>query len=191
MTSRIIAVVALLAAVLAYSVAVVSGAIPKDRQIDSAHLTLIALAMLVSVVILRPHILRKIDQFEGLGFKLKLERLQDRQDEQAELLDNMDILVPLLFRDADRKHLINLARGRTKDYKGGAAVREELRRLRSIDLIAMTAPDRHIGDLHSTRTFDLADWVKLTDVGRRWASRLKRLEEAAAETPSTSDSPQD
>jgi hypothetical protein len=184
-TTRVVAVVLLLAAVLAYSVAVVSGAIPKDRQIDSAHLTLIALTVLASALILRPRILGRIERFEGLGFKFELlQRLQDQQVEQAVRLYDVDMLVPLLFRDGDRKHLINLVQGTTKGYKGGAALRDELRRLRSIGLIR-SAHDRHIADLHSTVTFDLADWVTLTDVGRRWASRLKRLEEAATETPGT------
>jgi hypothetical protein len=182
-TTRIVVVVLLIGAVLAYSTAVVSGAIPKDRQIDSAHLTLIALVLIVCALLLRPHILDRIERFEGLGFKLELlQRLQDRQVEQAEKLYDMDMLVPLLFRDPDRKHLINLARGTTKGYKGSAAVRDELRRLRSIGLIR-SASNRHIADLHSNVTFDLADWATLTDVGGRWAERLRRLDEAATEAP--------
>jgi len=186
-TRRIVVVVLLLAGVLAYSVAVVLGAIPKDRQIDSAHLTLIALTVLVSALILRPRILGRIERFEGLGFKFELlQRLQDQQVEQAGRLYDVDMLVPLLFRDPDRKHLINLVQGTTKGYKGGGALRDELRRLRSIGLIR-SVHDKHVSDLHSTVTFDLADWVTLTDVGQRWAGRLKRLEEAAAETPGATD----
>src|SRR5215471_6673362 len=114
-TRRIVVVVLLLAGVLAYSVAVVLGAIPKDRQIDSAHLTLIALTVLVSALILRPRILGRIERFEGLGFKFELlQRLQDQQVEQAGRLYDVDMLVPLLFRDPDRKHLINLVQGTTK-----------------------------------------------------------------------------
>jgi hypothetical protein len=187
-TTRVVVVVLLFGAVLAYSVAVVRGAIPKDRQIDSAHLTLIALTALASALILRPRILGRIERFEGLGFKFELlQRLQDQQVEQAGKLYDLDMLVPLLFRDADRKHLINLIQGTTKQYKGGAALRDELRRLRSIGLIK-SAHDRHIADLHSTATFDLADWVALTDVGHRWAIRLKRLDEAVAELPNKNDS---
>jgi len=69
-------------------------------------------------------------------------------------------------------------RGREKDadYKGHHALRAELRRLRSITLIEMR-DNRHVRDMRDGSTFDLADYVKLTPLGERWAKRIKEIEQ--------------
>ncbi len=178
---RVIAVILIAFGVVVYITAVITGAIPKARQIDSVHLTLIVLALVVCAIILRPQIVDRLGRFEGLGFKVELlQRLQERQVEQAEKLYDVDMLIPLLFRDGERKHLSNLVRGTTRGYKSNSVLQEELRRLRSIGLLKSHF-QRYVGDLPSDKTFDLADWVTLTDFGRRWAERLNTLEQAAAE----------
>jgi hypothetical protein len=179
---RVVAVVAIALLVGIYTAAVVVGSIPKARQIDSVHLTILLAALVACLAILRPRVVDRVGRLEGFGFKIELlHRLQERQAEQAERLYDLDLLVPLLFRDTERRHLSNLVRGSTKNYRGGAAVRDELRRLRSIGLLKSQV-DRHIADLHGDTVFDLADWVTLTEFGRRWADRLRRVDEAATET---------
>lgn len=185
---RIAVVVLILIAVLSYIAGVLGGAIPKTRQLDGTHLTLLLATLLLCVLILRPQSLDRLSRFEGLGFKVELlQRLQERQVQQAEELYRLDLIVPLLFRDVERKHLSNLMRGTTKNYHGGGALRDELRRLRAIGLLK-SLPNRHIGDLHTDTEFDLADWVTLTDFGRYWAERLAHLGQAASEPiPSAAD----
>jgi predicted nucleotide-binding protein len=58
--------------------------------------------------------------------------------------------------DAEQKHLLNIAGGKTKGYRGGSRVRSELRHLRSIGLIRKHA-DRHIAELKSDSVHDLSD----------------------------------
>jgi hypothetical protein len=86
-------------------------------------------------------------------------------------MEDVKALLPLLIPEAERGHLLNIARGHTKGYEGRGTLRAELRHLRSIGLLRKHT-DRHIGDLKSGESHDLAEFVELTDLGRMWASRL-------------------
>ena len=167
-------------AVVAYTVAVVMGRIPAERQLSATHLILVVSTMVLCFIMVRPQTLDRIGSFEGLGFKFELlQQLQERQVKQAEELYRLDLIVPLLFREGEREHLENLLRGTTKSYSGGGTVRDELRRLRAIGLLR-SLPNKHIGDPHSDTNFDLAEWVDLTTLGRYWAERIGRLDQAVA-----------
>lgn len=85
---------------------------------------------------------------------------------------DMGLMLSVLIPEPEQKHLLNIADGKTKGYKGGGTLRSELRHLRSIGLIRKHA-DRHIGDLKSEGTYDLADILELTDLGRQWVAKLK------------------
>jgi hypothetical protein len=85
---------------------------------------------------------------------------------------DLDLVLPVLIPDAERKHLFNIADGKTKGYKGGGGLRAELRHLRSIGLIRKHA-DRHIGELKSEGVYDLAEILELTDLGRQWVAKLR------------------
>jgi hypothetical protein len=69
--------------------------------------------------------------------------------------------------DPERKHLLNLGRGRTSNYQGRHSLRSELRRLRWMGLLAMK-PGRNIGDIRDNLTGDLSDHVYLTANGKEW-----------------------
>jgi hypothetical protein len=84
----------------------------------------------------------------------------------------LGLLLPALIPEPERKHLFNLADGKTKGYKGGGSLRSELRHLRSIGLVRKHA-DRHIGELKSDGVYDLADILELTNLGRQWAANLR------------------
>ena len=84
----------------------------------------------------------------------------------------MGLMLSVLIPEPEQKHLINIADGKTKGYKGGGGLRSELRHLRSIGLIRKHA-DRHIGELKSEGVYDLADILELTDLGRQWVAKLK------------------
>ena len=86
---------------------------------------------------------------------------------------DLGLLLPVLIPEPERKHLFNLADGKTKGYRGGGTVRSELRHLRSIGLVRKRA-DRHIGELRSDGVYDLAEVLELTDLGQQWVAKLRR-----------------
>jgi high-affinity Fe2+/Pb2+ permease len=66
--------------VVAYTVSVVAGRIPKDQQINAVHLGMIALAAVVLVLLLRPKSLERLKLLEMSGFKLEmLEKVKEKQ----------------------------------------------------------------------------------------------------------------
>jgi hypothetical protein len=75
--------------------------------------------------------------------------------------------------EAERKHLLNLGRGRTSNYQGRHSLRSELRRLRWMGLLAMKK-GRNIGDIRDNLTGDLSDYVYLTPNGKEWVEALAR-----------------
>jgi len=84
----------------------------------------------------------------------------------------MGLMLSVLIPEPEQKHLLNIASGKTKGYKGRGSLRWELRHLRSIGLIRKRA-GRHIGELKSEGVYDLADILELTDLGRQWVAKLK------------------
>jgi CAP12/Pycsar effector protein, TIR domain len=85
---------------------------------------------------------------------------------------DLGLLLPVLIPEPEQKHLLSIADGKTKGYKGGGSLRSELRHLRSIGLIRKYA-DRHIAELKSDGVYDLADIIELTDLGRQWVAKLR------------------
>jgi CAP12/Pycsar effector protein, TIR domain len=85
---------------------------------------------------------------------------------------DLELLLPVLIPEPEQKHLFNIADGKTKHYKGGGTLRSELRHLRSIGLIRKHA-GRYIAELKSKGVYDLADILELTDLGRKWAAKLR------------------
>jgi hypothetical protein len=86
--------------------------------------------------------------------------------------EDRGLMLSVLIPEPEQKHLLNIADGRTKGYKGSNSLRSELRHLRSIGLIRKHA-DRNIGELRSEGVYDLADILELTDLGRQWVAKLK------------------
>jgi hypothetical protein len=74
--------------------------------------------------------------------------------------------ISLAVPGPERKHLANLAAGKTKDYEVHGYVRSELRHLVSLGLLEKL-PGKHVGDMKSGGIYDLAAFVKLTDSGKR------------------------
>lgn len=87
---------------------------------------------------------------------------------------NPEQLAPLLLPSTERAHLNNLWQRRTGVYRGHAVLREELRRLRSFDLIRMRQ-GRTVAEIADGGEIDLAEFVELTDKGRAWATELAMM----------------
>jgi hypothetical protein len=87
-----------------------------------------------------------------------------------------------LTSEAERKHLLNLGRGRTSNYQGRHSLRSELRHLRWMGLLAMK-PGRNIGDIRDNLTGDLSDYVCLTPNGKEWVEVLTRTTTEGGSAP--------
>lgn len=161
---------------LYYTVLVVTGQIPESQQLSATHVALLVFVTIGVVLLISPQSLSRLRLLELSGFRLELERVMDKQNKQGQALDTISLVLPLLLPETERAHLVNLAEGRTENYQGGHALRSELRRLRSLGLLVMTGKG-YVAELKGDKRFDLADYVELTDLGKRWANQISRLEE--------------
>jgi hypothetical protein len=89
------------------------------------------------------------------------------------ITDDIGLMLPLVIPEPERKHLLNMAHGKTQGYTGRGSLRAELRHLRSMGLIQKQG-DKNIGDFTSGEVHDLAAFVELTDLGKRWAAKLEK-----------------
>jgi hypothetical protein len=95
------------------------------------------------------------------------------QNPAAQSVQEMGLLLEVLIPKPEQTHLLNIANGKTKGYKGRGSLRSELRHLRSIGLIQKHA-GRNIGELKSDDgVYDLADIVELTELGQQWVAKLE------------------
>jgi hypothetical protein len=172
---RIVVGAAVVGLTLAYTVARLRNI---GHPLDGVSLGLIAIAAICLLFLIYPGVLARLHTIEGAGIKIEL--LEERQKQQQLQLDEFALILPILLPTYERKHLLNLASGDTKGYVGNDNLRLELRRLRSIGLIRSLQPIGHIAD---GRQVDLAAFVELTGLGRRWVPRLLDYErEIAAES---------
>jgi hypothetical protein len=169
---RILVGTAVVGLTLAYTIARLLG---KGHPLEPVNLGLIAIAAACLLFLIYPAVLGRLHSIEGAGIKIEL--LEERQKQQQLQLDEFALILPILLPAFERKHLLNLASGDTKGYVGNDTLRLELRRLRSVGLIRNTKP---IGYISDGREVDLADFVQLTDLGRRWVPRLLDYEREIA-----------
>jgi hypothetical protein len=175
---RVVLAVLIIALVILYTAAVVGGFVPEGRKIDTVNLTAIAIALVCVLILINPGIFDRLKMFEVSGFKLEmLERVREKQAEQERKLEDITLILPLLLPKEERKHLLNLAEGKTAEYKGCATLRVELRRLRTAGLIK-SRPETFIGQMNDGSNLDLAKFVELTMLGERWVRRIKEIERA-------------
>lgn len=173
--------VSILLLTVAYSIAVVTRGIPNDQRIDSVQFGMLIFMTVIVILLLKPNVLDRLGRLEVSGFKLEmLERVKEKQVEQQEVLESINLMLPLLLPETERKHLFNLSRGKTKGYDGRSSMRAELRRLRSIGLVRCRE-GKHIGDMKSGNRWDLADFVELTPQGEKWLHLIERIEKSDSE----------
>src|SRR5205807_5295793 len=120
----------------------------------------------------------RLQKFDFAGVKVELGEVkqgqievQKRQQEQQMILEDIRLALRLLIKDSDQVHLVNLVKQETHNYRANGALREEIRRLRAMRLIKMRE-GKTVGGMPDKTTFDLADYVELTEDGRRFVSRL-------------------
>ncbi|MBN9119895.1 MAG: hypothetical protein J0I06_12165 [Planctomycetes bacterium] len=150
------------------------GAPPLPERLDQT--TLLYLGVAGGLLLLR-----QVKTFSLGEFKLEMiEKLREQQQRQEERIADIALVLPLLLPEKEVRHIRNLYAKRTENYNGGGPLREELRRLRSIGLVA-TKPGRTIAAMRDGLTFDLSDYVELTELGRRWAIRIQEIQPADPE----------
>jgi hypothetical protein len=131
-------------------------------------------------------LLNKVKTLSFGSYKIEmLERIKERQVRMEDLLRYMNAkLLPILLPTNERNHLLNLHGGNTRDYRGGAPVQAELRRLVAAKLVERKpGPDgrfKHISDLKDRVHFDLADYVKLSSYGKDWVEFILANEKPEA-----------
>lgn len=173
MRTLLAVIICLLAAV--YTAGVVFGIIPQERRIDTTNLMILALAALIAILLVKPDLFDRLKHFKLAGFELEIEKIKRSQKLQQGQLEAIGLLLPLVLRDTETKHLRNLGRGKTTEYVGSEAVRTELRRLANLKLIERIE-DKKIHDLKDGLKFDLSDHVRLTPFGQHMAMRLEDIE---------------
>jgi hypothetical protein len=168
---------------LIYVGGIVTGRIPEARRVDAVTLALLTLGSLMILLVLQPGLLARFKTLEVGGLKLELDRLREQQSVQKDELENLRMLVPLLFPKTERRHLLNLRDGRTQTYRGGNALKIELRHLRACGLISMKR-QQHVSNIPDNDSFDLAEYVELTPFGTSWLERLRELEKGDTDSAS-------
>ncbi|HMG37075.1 MAG TPA: hypothetical protein VKM94_24305 [Blastocatellia bacterium] len=120
-------------------------------------------------------LLRQVKTFSLGQFKFELiEKLRERQDKQEERLADIALILPLLLPDREVNHIKKLFAHTTAGYRGSHPLRGELRRLRSMGLLTVKA-GRTVADMKDGIEFDLSSYVDLTELGRRWATRIQEI----------------
>jgi hypothetical protein len=143
---------------------------PPQQRFDQT--TLLCLAVSGGLLLL-PQI--KAFTFGQLKIEM-LERLRKRQVKQEEKIDYIRLMLPLLLPEKEIKLLKNLGSGAPAKFRGSHEFKGQLRRLRSMGLIA-NRPDRKVTDIKDGTEIELGDYMELTRLGKQWLSRIQEMEE--------------
>ena len=175
----LLAVIVGMIAVL-YTLGVVLGGIPLERRIDATNAVILGLAAVIVILLVKPDIIEHLKRFKVAGFELELEKIKRSQELQQGQLEAIKLLLPLLLHKPETEHLLKLHQTKTSEYVGSEVVRNELRRLATLELIERKE-GRRIQDLKDNLKFDLADHVHLTPFGRSMAEKLEAIAKAKPE----------
>jgi hypothetical protein len=169
---------AVAAVTVAYLLLAISGTIHPVNRLTAADFGAVLVAALVIGAILRPDFFERVQKFDFAGLKFELGEMkkdqievQKRQQEQLAILDDVRLALRLLIGKNEQDHLLNLFKHSTDHYRVEGSLRDEIRRLRAMRLVKMREA-RSIAGMPENATFDLADYVELTDDGLKFAARV-------------------
>jgi len=168
---RYVIAIGVLVFVAFYSVGIVAGKIPPQRKLVGADVAILLVGVLIAAMLLQPEILDRLTHFKLGSLEFELQQLQQNQKTQENELNDVRFALTLLLQDRERGHLANLKIGTTQNYVGNHDLRSELRRLRTLGLLANVG-DRKIADIKDGQKIDLANFVQLTERGRRYLDKL-------------------
>jgi hypothetical protein len=169
--ARYVIAIAVLLFVLLYSIGIIAGKVPPQRKLVGADVAILLVGVLLAAVLLQPEILDRLTHFKLGSLEFELQRLQSNQKNQQNELDDVRFALTLLLMDRERGHLSKLKSGDTRDYVGSHDLRTELRRLRTLGLIA-SLPDRAVSEIKDGQKIDLAGFVTLTERGNQYLAKL-------------------
>jgi hypothetical protein len=156
--------------------------IPKDQKIDAVNLIVLGVAGIGTILLVKPEALERLRHFKLAGFEFDLEKIKEKQEQQQGQLEAINLLLPLVLREEEARHLHNLAERKTNGYVGNHDMRTELRRLKAMGLIEKF-PGRFMAEMKDGINLDLAKYVQLSSSGRRVVAQLEELEMANADKP--------
>lgn len=185
--SRKIFAIAVAAGTISYVVLAITGAIKPVDRLTASEFGLVLVSALVVGVAWKPDLLDRLQRFDFAGMKFELSEVkrgqlevQKNQQQQLAVLDDVRLALRLLISDKERSHLRNLFNQKTT-YQVTGHLRDEIRRLRAMSLVKMRG-DRTVSGMSEGVTFNLADFVELTEDGFQFVSRLYNEPEAQAKT---------
>lgn len=169
---RCVIALCILLSVAFYSLGIVAGVIPPQRRLVGADVAILLIGVLITAVLLRPEILDRLTHFKLGSLEFELQKLQSNQKSQQNELNDVRFALTLLVQDRERDHLANLESGETKNYVGNHDLRTDVRRLRTLGLLANVG-DRKVADIKDGQQLDLARFVQLTERGRQYLEKLR------------------
>jgi hypothetical protein len=153
-----------------YIAGILRGTFYGERRLTATDAIVVFGTSAVLVVALWPEVLERLSKVKVGGVELEMiQRLDEKQQRQQKDLDDIRFVLTLLLPPSERKHLENLGTGNTQNYIGNHGLRTELRRLRTVQLIDSVRP---IQDIKDGSSFDLKDYVRLTNQGHRYLERI-------------------
>jgi hypothetical protein len=173
---RVVVAASVLLAVLLYVIGIVIGKIPVQRKLGGADVGILVVGILVGAALLRPQLLDRLTHFKLGSLEFELQKLQEDQKTQRDELDNVRFILTLLLQHSEQEHLKKLMSGSTEGYMGHHNLRTELRRLRTLGLIA-NCPNRGISEIKDGQKVDLKSIVQLTARGREYLEKIGEYQE--------------
>jgi hypothetical protein len=158
------------ALVILYVAGILEGTFVGQRRLNPSDTIIVVVTAVALFAALWPEVLDRLNKVKlgAVEFEL-LQHLDERQRKQQRDLDDIRFILTLLLPPSERKHLENLENGNTANYIGNRNLQAELRRLRTLQLIENMLP---IGDIPEGTKFDLEKFVRLTEAGHRYLTRL-------------------
>ncbi|MGD8782333.1 MAG: hypothetical protein PVH88_25650 [Ignavibacteria bacterium] len=173
---RILLAFTIIILVVLYTGGVVTGNIPENQQINAVHLGIMIFASILVALLIRPKLIERLKVFKTRNIEIEwFEKVVKMQDKQANRLDGISLILPLLLPGNERNHLKNLRNGQADAYIGSDELKAELRRIRSMSLLKMK-PNHTVGEIENGKQFDLSEFVELTNIGKQWIERIIEIE---------------
>jgi hypothetical protein len=162
--------------VILYAISIVAGKIPAQRKLVGADVVILVVGILIGTVLLRPELLDRLKHFKLGSLEFELQQLQKNQKTQQDELDDVRFVLTLLLQDPEKEHLRKLKSGDTENYVGRHELRSELRRLRTLGLIA-NLQDQQISKIKDGQKVNLKTIVQLTERGKQYLEKIGDFEQ--------------
>ncbi|MGB8647477.1 MAG: hypothetical protein WCF84_19750 [Anaerolineae bacterium] len=149
--------------------------IPADRKIDSVALAIILVGLVALLFLLSPQTFDRLRSVEGPGFKLALDEVKAKVAQQEDQLETMRLMQLVLLQKKQQDQLLNLASDNPEKLQGNHTTRQELRQLRSLGLVKMSAIHQHMAEIQDALEVNPQEYVVLTDQGKLWVEKIKEI----------------